>query len=427
MPLRWPDETAWQTLADPLRSVLDPALERLSLRPLTLPPVVAAEPGGARVGAAGIRLDPALLGPGTWHPDDLDWAEGHPHLAALALDRWRRAAGLVLEGVALAALHEGVGAPLPDTWWTIGPAAEAVDRAVPELGWLWPEAADMLFHPEIGMMAEPRRAAWLVRWFRQTDRPWPLGERPDLADADWSAFGAWLEDLSHGPAAGCPVPLLRGPAREPHHVELAPLSHHRVHLSAGAAGATARWPGGVRALAAEEVVEAFVGTVHGGPLDVELDPLLPLGTWVLAGGTVGERPGAARGIELELHSDGSIDVIFADAFAGPPTPYLLGLAKQLGVSGTGTGRFHVVRADSPGHGALVFDDLSPGLLSVHPRFSGRFSLPAETVLGPVNKALAAMVGKVWDFRVEAEELRLETELFGATTVLRLQRPDEDPG
>ena len=281
------------------------------------------------------RCDPGLLGPGARTPGDQAWAQTHPDLDTLALDRWRRAAGLVLEGVFLAGLRERIGADLPHAWWTVGAAAEAVDRAAPELGWLWPEAADLLLCPEVGLSAAPRRAGWLFRWLNHEGGTWQLGERPELDEATWAGFGAWLEDLSHGPAAGSPVSLSRGLARPPDDTALPPLSHHRLHLEAQAAGAVFHLPSGPRALSGGEAVEALVGSLRGGSLDLHSEPLIPLGGWVLAGGTVAERPGAARGIELELFADGHIDVVFADAFAGPPTPYLLGLAKQLGVSGSG--------------------------------------------------------------------------------------------
>lgn len=426
MSLSWPDESAWQALATPLRAVLEPALARLDLRPRTLPEILPGWPGGPRLSPVGLHLDPALLGPGLRHPDDEEWAEAQPHLAGLALDRWRRAAGLVLEGIALAALEEEVGAPLPLAWWTLGPAAEAVDRAAPALGWLWPEAADLLARPEEGLAAAPRRAAWLVRWFRESGRPWALGERPALDAATWSDFGRWLEDPVHGPAGRAPLPLPRGSARPTGAAPLAPLSHHRLRRAAGAAGLALRWPGGGRDLAADEVVELLVGSVEGGLLALDEQSVLPTGTWRLSGGSVGERPGAARGIELTLHADGRIDLVFADAFAGPATAYLLDLGRQLGVSGTGQGRYRVVSAHGPGRGALVFDALEPGLLSVHPRFSGRFVLPAEAVLGPVSRALQVMKEVPWAFQVEGEELRLSAEVKGMATVLRLLR-GEEPG
>lgn len=425
MTLSWPDEPAWQALAAPLRPVLEPALAALALRPSALPAILPGTSGGPRLSPAGLHLDPALLGPGAWHPDDQDWARAHPALAPLALDRWRRAAGLVLEGLALRALDELVGAPLPLSWWTLGPAAEAVDRADPALGWLWPELAMLLARPEVGLAQAPRRAAWLVRWFRHVGRPWVLGERPALTDADWADFGAWLDDLSRGPAAGCPVPLSRGDARALPAEPGAPLSFQRLRLVAGAAGAWVRAPGLEQGLAGQQQVELRVGSLAGGPPPVQVLPLLPAGTWRLVGGTAGERPGAARGIELCLRPDGELDMVFADAFAGPPTPYLLSLGKQLGVSGTGRGRYRVVGAEGPGRGTLIFDALQPDLLSVHPRFSGRFSLPAEAVLGPVHKALEAMVGVPWLFQHQGDTLLLSAEVWGMATVLRLAAGPEE--
>ncbi|RME24855.1 MAG: hypothetical protein D6798_10210 [Deltaproteobacteria bacterium] len=429
MDLRWPDDEAWAALAGPLRAVLEPAIARLALRPTELPPVVEARAGEVGLTPRGIALDRALLGPGTRHPLDEAWAAAHPAVASLAPDRWRRAAGLVLEGIAFAGLQEEIGAPLPRTWWTLGPAAEAVDRAAPELGWLWPEAADLLLHPEVGLSAAPRRGAWLVRWARQAGRDWPAGERPALDDDDWAAFGAWVDDLGHGPAAGCPVPLTRGGARElpdPSDggtLDAAPLSFVRLRLDVDAGGTVVDWGHGRTALLPGEHREFLVPARSGGAIPLARQPVLPLGTWRLAGGTFGDRPGAARGIDLDLRADGHIDIVFADAFAGPPTPYLLGLARTVGVSGTGRGRYHLVRADGPGRGALRFDALSPDLLTVHPRMGGRFALPAETFLEPVRRSLDAMSGVDWEFSTEGDTLRLEAPLFGTPTVLRLERPE----
>ena len=84
----------------------------------------------------------------------------------------------------------------------------------------------------------------------------------------------------------------------------------------------------------------------------------------------------------------------------------------------------MTQATGPGQGTMVFEELVPDGLTVHPRLSSRFALPAETILGPVNKALAAMVGVPWAFRLGPEGLRLEARLFGADTVLRLERRAE---
>lgn len=409
----WPDHAPWNALLQPIAGVVEAAAARLALRP--------------RQPQAWASLPEALLHPGAYAPDDQAWLEAHSDLAALALDRWRRAAGLLLEGLALAALEEEVGAPLPRAWWTIGPAAEAVDAAAPELGWLWPEAADLLRRPELGLQAGPRRAAWLVRWFRATGRPWPLGERPSLSAEDWDAFGAWLQDPVHGPSAQAPVPLFGPRPASPTPEALPPLSFARLSVQPSAAGEQIAWPAGSRVLPAGPPVELWVGSVAGGPVLLDRQSLLPLGAWRFTGGAYGENAGAARGIELEFHADGRIDLVFADAFAGPPTPRLLELGSQFGVSGTGRGRFRVTQARGPGEGSLVFESLDPGLPSVHARFSGRFSLPAETFLGPARRAMEAMVhkdgeGPIWRFRLDGEVLKLETDAFGALVVLRLERP-----
>lgn len=410
MPFPWPDEPPWSALLQPIRGVVDAAAARLDLRPTQAPPL-------ARL------LTPDLLAPGATTPDDQDWLEANPDLAPLAMDRWRRAAGLLLEGLAFAALEEEVGARLPRAWWTVGYAADAADRAAPELGWLWPEAADLLRRPEVGLAAAPRRAAWLLRWSRSVGRPWLLGERPTLDAADWAEFGRWLQDPRRGPAAQAPLPLHSTEPPPPPPEQLPPLAFARIGLRASPAGLHLQADGQDRLLTSGQSAELLVGSLGGGPLELRKTSVLPLGVWHLTGGSVSAGAGAARGIELDLHDDGRIDLVFADAFAGPPSGRLLELAAQFGVSGVGKGRFRVTEAHGLGQGCLVFDSLDPGLPSVHARFSGRFSLPAETFLGPATRAMEAMVGPTWRFRVEGECLRLESEIFGAPVVLRLERPE----
>ncbi|MDP2316827.1 MAG: hypothetical protein Q8P41_28305, partial [Pseudomonadota bacterium] len=126
---RFPDDPRWAALFAPVSTVLARALERLEPRPERLPAVVAGTPGVLlEVRPDGIALDPALLDPALHHPRDAAWLDRMPEeVHALALDRWRRAAATVLEGVALAAQAE---VPLPDdvgapAWWRPARAAEA--------------------------------------------------------------------------------------------------------------------------------------------------------------------------------------------------------------------------------------------------------------------------------------------------------------
>lgn len=419
-----PAAPAWAALFSPLRPLLSAALDRLSLKPAVLPPVVVADDGRIGLTRRGIALDPALLGPAARLPDDDAWAAADPAVAALALDRWRRAAGAVLEGVALAGIAEELGGPAPATWWVLGPAAEAVDRAAPELGWLWPEAADLVRRPEVPLDQAPRRAGWLVRWWRQQGLPWVVGERPDLDPARWDAFGAWLDDPAHGPLSQAPAPIERGPAVLAQDARpIPPLAFQRVGIQAGPPGAVVRWPGGAILAASGERRTRLVGA---GALEV--DDALPLGTWKLSAGTWGDRLGAARGIELDLRANGRLDLVFADAFAGPAAgSQILDLAAQFGVSGVGSGSYRVTRVDGPGQGVLVFDRLSADSLTVHPRFGGSFALPAAMFIDPVHRALAAMQGVDWRFahKPDLGELHLSATIGGVSTVLRLAPPDPD--
>ena len=86
-----------------------------------------------------MRLHPGLTVPELRHPRDQTWMEEQDvAVAPLALDRWRRCIGLILEAVELHSLAQELGqAPseLPMEWWSVGLAAEGVDRALPALGY----------------------------------------------------------------------------------------------------------------------------------------------------------------------------------------------------------------------------------------------------------------------------------------------------
>lgn len=407
-----------EALLDPVRPLVEAAAR--ALHPRGVEALAELEPGFPAL-LADLLVDPLADPPqdGVHGPEDLAFARTWPDLAPLALDRWRRAAGRVLEALALRAFEESLGLRLPRAWWSLGAAAEAVDRAAPALGWLLPEAALLLRAPERGLVSRPRAAGWLWRWARHGGRGWEPGTRPDLDEEDWAAFGVWLLDPAQGPLAVLPVTLLDDPPVGEPTPSLPELSFARLRAKAGPAGLWLRWRGGQRGLCAGQAAELRPGRLYAGSLGLHRERVLPEGPWRLAGGDWGDRPGAARGIELRFVEDGRVELVFADAFAGPGSGMLVELAGRFGLSGTGQGRYRVVEARGPRRGRLVFEELRADLLSVHPRFSGRFSLPAETFLGPLRQALAAIAASPWDFEPDGDELLLRARIGGTPALLRL--------
>ncbi|MEL6342206.1 MAG: hypothetical protein AAFV53_03685 [Myxococcota bacterium] len=435
MELIWPESAAWTAL----KSALTPALAGVWTR-LQAPPtrLTAGDAGGPALTltAQGIALHPDLLGPDVYATPDRSWmAQAPKDLVPLALDRWRRAAGLILEGLLLRQLARTLDcAPedLPRRWWTIGWAAEQVDRLDPELGWIWPDAADLLYHPQQSLAAHPRRAAWLFRWFHQTDRPLPISvpePAPTIAAADWAAFGAWCRDPTHGPAAAAPLPRTHAPPASTPLRHTAPaMSHHPVLVVAGPAGlridspqlaAPATVLGNRRAL-------VVLGVQEEGPLHLHTQPAQLVGKWKMASGEYNGRVGAARGVELRLSRDGQVDIILANAFVGTLRGEALKLAQKFGASGFGGGQWVVTDLEPEyGRGELTFNELTVDHLTIHPRRGLKFALPGQIWIDRIRSALGRVNNRPMRFSLDANnELTLSCKIRDADLILRLIPSDE---
>jgi hypothetical protein len=371
-----------------------------------------------------IVLHPDLLG-----PDLLAGPDRH-RPPALALDRFRRATGLVVEGALVHASAQATDLPVEairDAWWAVGPAAEAVDRAAPALGWLWPSLADLLAHPTTSMAAHPRRAAW---WFRYLDG---AGGRPDdpsqVPAPAWAAFGAWLRDRARGPLATCPLPMDLASACAPGDAPetLASLSHLPLLLPGGSQGA--RWSAGGGhlhgdvAAPAGGAARAVLGAVAPAAPGLQAQPPGPVGTWALASGHFGARVGAARGVELRLADDGTAELTGADAFVGPPTRELLAMAEQFGVSGSATGTWRLLGVDGSGAGGRLAVRGLDGDAAVHPRKGGGFALPAGDWLQPVKAVLAMLDDRpvAWSLGPAGQRLTMRVDLSGTEMAFAFDR------
>jgi len=372
-----------------------------------------------------IVLDATLLGPDLYAGRDAQRPPG------LALDRFRRATGLVVEGALVHAAAVALDQPVEamrDAWWAVGPAAEAVDRAAPDLGWLWPSLADLLSAPGASMAAAPRRAGW---WFRYLDHVGARPADPTVVDAvRWAAFGQWLRQRGAGPGASCPVALERAAPSSPDALPptAASLSHQPLALPGGEVGT--RWTtqygelAGTVAAAAGTTSEAILGNVSAAPIELTAHAPGPVGQWSLSSGHFGTRVGAARGVELRLEPGGAAELTGADAFVGPPTRELLTLAEQFGVSGSATGSWCLARIGADGQrGQLSVRGLD-GDAAVHSRSGGGFALPAGDWLQPVRAVLAMLNDRPIDWRMADERnLELRVDLSGTEMAFAFERVD----
>ena len=213
MTLYWPNEPSWLALRDSVEPGIASLLEDHQLQ---IYPASDDEPMMS-VTDDGMRLHEGLTGPEMRHPRDQMWMESQEAgVAPLALDRWRRCTGLILEAVELHSLAqelETAPSELAMEWWSVGLAAEGVDRELPALGWLWPEAVDLLAHPEQGLNLYPRRGAWFFRWLhlQGIERPPLSAAGIELSMEHWLEFGRWTRDRGRGPASLSPIPFPRAP------------------------------------------------------------------------------------------------------------------------------------------------------------------------------------------------------------------------
>jgi hypothetical protein len=431
MYLVWPQTDSWEALREAITPALVPALEGYT--PAAPVVLVEGHPAGPELALSrtGLILSPELLGPDTHTRQDRHWLASAPEaLAPLALDRWKRSTGLIAEGLLLHRMAAQLGCPpeaLPLTWWTLGAAAEELDRNTPELGWLWQSAAGLLQLPWHSMDDQPRRGAWFFRWRREQGRPLLIGTAapPLITAEEWAEFGQWCRDPRHGPAATAPLPLPVAAPRAVPTEPVPPLSHHPMRWVAGPAGLRvdgAALSPPVRLGGGEDVV-TVLGAVQGGlsPLVARTAPLV--GRWLLYAGHARQRPGVAEGIELHFHPGGRLEITLGNAWMGPSDSESL-LTRQLGASGSGSGRWQVRSlGESDGDGVMVLSDLNIDQISVHPRRTRmrRFALPAaDNHLARVRRLLDQLTDQPVTFTLVGGELVLDGELRNFTFQIRLK-------
>ena len=428
MYLKWPQTDPWEALREAILPALVPALQDLGLDTvLTLSegtrggPMLALSPGG-------LILSPELLGPDQYAPPDRRWLTDFPQpLAPLALDRERRAVGIILEGLLLRRLAEQQGhAPesLPLSWWSVGAAADRVDHLVPQLGWLWQSAVGLLQQPWNSMDNHPRRGAWFFRWRRLQGRPLDIAPPPRIEPGEWVEFGQWCRDTVNGPAHDAPLPVVPArPRNAP--TTLPPLSHHPTRFTAGPAGlrvSGAALSPPVR-LGGNEAIVSVLGTVVGGAVQLNARPTRLLGRWCLISGQAGQRAGVAEGITLHFHRRGLLEISLGNAWVGP-----LGeapaLAKQIGASGRGSGRWQVQSlSETEGEGVLVLSNLDIDQINIHPRHSKmrRFALRAQkNHLERARRLLTDLSGKTLRFGMESGHLVVQGRVRDWNLLIRMK-------
>lgn len=401
------DERA-EVLLGPVAEVLTVGLDHLPPVP-PLRVVVGPCPGFARLQGGLLTLSEPLDGPGIHHPNE---AQG----PIPPLDRWRRAAGAVLEAVAMIALARQVGQkPRLDDWRWMGAAVDAADRVAPDLGLAQPDlalairTADPGRHPRAGVAV---LRYWQIRGQDPIARVRYLLDGGVLSSREWLEIGGWV--LSpEGAAAALPVPVDRSdeigiPAT------LGPWSWRVLRLEAhprggeldieGAGEVDAPWVVGGqphRALVASTEGCRVVGAPGG-----------PVGSWSVASAEGFGQVMGARGISFTFERAGVARIVLADAFVGPLAA--VAMAEHVGTSGVVEGRWRVA-----GPASVAFEGITSQALTMHGRRRDRFMMPAQGF--GLGQWLEALSEAPWAWEARGDRLVMRGRMMGGAVEVRLRR------
>lgn len=391
-----------EALLAPVRPALDAALDRLPGGG-AVHVIVGRCPGTHAVSVPRVTLSEGLLD-GVHHPDE-------PPGPLPPMDRWRRALGSVLEGVA----HAGFGArweSLP-RWARFGAAIHAADRAAPELGLADPELAVAIqagspaAHPRSGVAV---LRAWEAEGVSAEERlaAWVAGEGP--TPAEWTRLGSWVFDAA-GLRAQLPIDVAPVPAVDvPTAVQGG--SWVRLDVPAHPRGGFVRVEGGGGAVASPWAAGGErLRTVAGALEDCRLVPESggPVGRWEVASAEGFGQVMGARGVTYGFRADGTLEIVMADAFVGPLDA--LEMAEQVGTSGLCGGRWRV-------HGPfeIAYSDLDTSRLTMHGR-QREFMMPAQGF--GMNQWLQALDEHPWAWSLEGGRLRMTGRLLGGSVIVWL--------
>jgi hypothetical protein len=403
-------EGAAAALLAPVRRVIEAAA-----RPLGPVPVLRVEMGEAppwsRLAGDLLTLDHSIESSDVAHP--LDLAGPLP-----PIDRWRRAAGLVIEALATRAIEARLGHEADGGWPWVGLAADVADALAPELRIGPADLALALATGDPGR--HPRAGAAVWRWFRTraVDPVDRLGEWLDggvLSATEWRDVGAWVFDPA-GLSARLPMPVGRRPdASVP--TRLTPWSWAVVRIEGGQSGAHAVVDGD-GAIGDPWVVSGgtirTVAAAASTPVDVGWGDAVPFGDWVLGSAEAVGQVFGARGLVFRFLDEGRFEAVLGDAFVGPLAA--LPVAEQVGTSGLVPGRWEVAGASS-----IQFSRLDASGLTLHGRRSDRFAVPARGLV--LTEWLASLGEAPWSWSAAVDRLVLRGRFRGMPVEVRFRRED----
>jgi hypothetical protein len=406
-----------EPLIAPLRALIDGALARLPDVGAVvvdlgergwITPASAADPAAPAAGGglrpARIALPSALLSGDVQGPDERD--------SAYALDRWRRAAACVLEGVALLGLGAD-GAPDAD-WRALAIAQHAADAACPELALA---AADLAAAPgSLGPGSDPRVGVAIAAAIAAGGGDpwaeigaWIAGEPP--SPARWLALVGWV--LGAGLAARVGGPVDAAPGRDIP-LDLPAWSWARIDVPAHPRGGLVAVEGGACVAAPWAVGGERLRTLAGAlAAPGRLSPHVgfPVGAWECVSARGFGQVFGVRGMTWVFKGDGRLELVLADAFAGSFDA--VEMAEQVGTSGVVPGRWRVA-----GPSRVAVSRLDTTGIAMHGRGDQPFAVPAMGM--GMGQVIQAMSDGDWAWERAGEELYLRGAVMGGSVEMRLR-------
>lgn len=354
-------------------------------------------------------LSEELEGTFVSHPDE-------PSFGLPPLDRWRRAAGEILEEAAVSGIAASVRAPRTEDWRWVGLAVDMVDTVAPTLEWGMPwvlraiETGAPGLEPRCGVAA---MKAWRARGVDPWHRVRDLIDGGVVSPAEWLELGRWVMD-PNGAAALLPIPVARVGALDiPCAIDAwrwQPLTippHRRGGLIEVNGPGTVQEPWAVANLEHTTLAGSTDGIIELRPLSGG-----PVGRWQVTSAEGFGQVMGARGVTFEFDSAGRTQLTFADAFVGPLAA--VRMAEEVGTSGLARGRWSVAAPHR-----LRFHGLDDRQLTVHARTATGYRLPSRAF--GIGAWIAALEESPWAWQQTGDRLVLRGQMAGGWVDVRLKR------
>ncbi|MFT4626576.1 MAG: hypothetical protein ACI8PZ_005253 [Myxococcota bacterium] len=404
------DRDARELLA-PVEAVIADGLRELADDLPDLEVGIGDVPGTHQLDRHRLTLSTGLLGPGLHHPAE-------PVQPLPPMDRWRRAAGAVIESAALLVAARTLGRAPGRSWVWRGLAVHLADRAAPRLDLAAPELARAIVAGAPGRF--PRSGVAVMRaWEAAGDDPvarsFQVLRGAPISAREWVQIGSWVMDLERGPGALLPV-LVQRPVPLDVPCTLMPWSWAPLRVPAHPRGGRVAVDGPGAVATAWAVADTELRTLAcatRGKVTLRPESGGPIGRWAVASAQGFGQVLGARGVVFDFRTSGRCDIVLADAFVGPLAAVDLG--ERMGTSGLVPARWSV---DGPNR--LRFHDVRTDSLTVHDRSADTFAMPARGF--GMGEWLTALGDAPWAWQQSADRLTLRGEMLGGGVEVRL-KPD----